>query len=102
MGEGEGVAHVRVAASGGKAGLGRSMSSAPEGTPWMQRHRNDGIDASQNFTSVFPHHRRQRRGQDATSVVLERVDDLAARPVVEADTARESKRSWRAATACAE
>lgn len=58
--------------------------STPAG---MERHRDDDVRVAQEVGTRDPHSYRQRAPDGSPALILERVDDLAQRAVVEADGA---------------
>jgi hypothetical protein len=110
-GEPERRTHVGVAARGRQTGLWRAVTDATQHAPdrqaqlareivgliepaldrpeRMERDRDDRIRAREQIAPGLAKKAAKRRGQRATALVFEGVDDLAERAVVPAGTARE-------------
>ena len=108
--EGKRVLDVRVSARRGQARLRRPAGAPPqrahdgqsevarqivglveaavEPSPGMQGHGNHAVSIAQQVGARGPHHGRERRGEDPSPFVLERVDDLPQRSVVPAGAPR--------------
>ena len=58
------------------------IEAALPGAPWMKRYRHHGIGVPEQFLCRIDHQRRERRGQQSTVTVLERVQDEPERALV--------------------
>jgi hypothetical protein len=109
--ERERVADIRVAPRSWEAGLRRTGAPAAQHTPYgqphrareivglieaaltlappMKRHRHNRVSACEHVAAMLAHQPAERRGEHATTVVFQRVNDFPKRPIVPAAAAGE-------------